>query len=88
MRCPSCDHDNRADRRFCVECGTTLAAGCASCGAASQPGEKFCGGCRAHLARLRGDAPAAQRETAEARRLYTEMGATAQTERLAQDTSP
>jgi class 3 adenylate cyclase/predicted ATPase len=49
MRCPSCDHDNRPDRRFCAECGTALAAVCASCGAANQPGEKFCGGCGARL---------------------------------------
>ena len=39
--------------------------------------------CRAHLARLRGQAPAARRELEEARRLYAEMGATAQVERLA-----
>jgi hypothetical protein len=41
--------------------------------------------CRAHLARLRGDAPAAQREIEEARRLYADMGATAQAERLAKE---
>ena len=29
MRCPSCDHDNRAERRFCAECGAALAAVCA-----------------------------------------------------------
>ena len=44
--------------------------------------------CRAHLARLRGDALAAQREIEEARRLYAEMGATAQAERLAKEISP
>ncbi len=49
MRCPSCDHDNRPERRFCTECGAALAAVCASCGAANQPGEKFCGGCGAAL---------------------------------------
>jgi class 3 adenylate cyclase/tetratricopeptide (TPR) repeat protein len=49
MRCPSCEHDNRLDRRFCAECGAALAAVCASCGAANQPGEKFCGGCGARL---------------------------------------
>jgi len=49
VRCPSCEHDNRADRRFCAECGAALAAVCASCGAANQPGEKFCGGCGARL---------------------------------------
>ena len=45
MRCPSCDRDNRADRRFCAECGTPLVTLCAVCGEANGPGEKFCGGC-------------------------------------------
>src|SRR5215470_4494424 len=49
MRCPSCDHENRAERRYCAECGATLAETCASCGAANEPGEKFCGGCGARL---------------------------------------
>jgi class 3 adenylate cyclase len=49
MRCPSCQHDNRAARRFCAECGKALAAPCASCGASNEPGEKFCGGCGAAL---------------------------------------
>jgi hypothetical protein len=44
--------------------------------------------CRAHLARLRGDRSAAQHEMAEARRLYAEMGATAQVERLAKEMVP
>jgi class 3 adenylate cyclase/tetratricopeptide (TPR) repeat protein len=41
--------------------------------------------CRAHLARLRADVPAAQHEFETARRLYAEMGATAQVERLAKE---
>jgi class 3 adenylate cyclase/tetratricopeptide (TPR) repeat protein len=41
--------------------------------------------CRAQLARLRGEAPAARREIDEARRLYAEMGANAQVERLAKE---
>ncbi len=49
MRCPSCDHHNRAERRFCAECGAALAAVCASCNAPNQPGEKFCGSCGARL---------------------------------------
>ena len=44
--------------------------------------------CRAHLARLRGDAMTVRGEIEAARRLYAEMGATAQAERLAKDTSP
>src|SRR5262249_32252508 len=49
MRCPSCNHDNRAERRFCGKCGAALAAPCASCGASNQPDEQFCGGCGARL---------------------------------------
>ncbi|HXQ21534.1 MAG TPA: hypothetical protein VN812_07665 [Candidatus Acidoferrales bacterium] len=43
--------------------------------------------CRAHLARLRGDPLAARREIEEARRLYAEMGATAQAARLKKEMS-
>jgi len=50
MRCPSCKHENRAERRFCAECGTALSLPCAACGATNDPGEKFCGGCGARLA--------------------------------------
>jgi len=49
MHCPSCNHDNRAQRRFCAECGAALAVLCAACGASNVPGEKFCGGCGASL---------------------------------------
>jgi ATP/maltotriose-dependent transcriptional regulator MalT len=41
--------------------------------------------CRAHLAALRGDAPAARQQLDAARRLYYDMGATAQVERLAKE---
>jgi hypothetical protein len=40
---------------------------------------------RAELARRCGDAPAARREVEKARRLWAEMGATAQVERLAKE---
>jgi class 3 adenylate cyclase/predicted ATPase len=49
MHCRSCSHDNRAERRFCAECGAALAALCAACGATNEPGEKFCGGCGERL---------------------------------------
>ncbi len=49
MRCPSCDHDNSSERRFCGECGTVLAVTCAACGASNGPGEKFCGCCGTRL---------------------------------------
>src|SRR5262252_2594488 len=41
MRCPSCHHDNRSDRRFCTQCGTKLAMGCPSCGAPIELAEKI-----------------------------------------------
>ena len=44
--------------------------------------------CRARLARLRGDAPFARREIEAARRLYAEIGATAQVERVGKQISP
>jgi class 3 adenylate cyclase/tetratricopeptide (TPR) repeat protein len=50
MRCPTCDHDNRAERRFCAECGAALAAACGTCGATNEHGAKFCGACGASLA--------------------------------------
>src|SRR5262249_37375266 len=49
VRCPSCGHANRLDRRFCAECGAALAASCTACSTANEPGEKFCGGCGARL---------------------------------------
>ena len=49
MRCDACGTENRADRRFCRECGTTLAVTCTACGAANEAGDKFCGNCGASL---------------------------------------
>ena len=45
MLCPSCKHENRADRKFCVRCGVGLELVCPSCGTRSEPGERFCGEC-------------------------------------------
>ena len=45
MKCPQCQLENRPGRRFCHECGASLAAACASCGFPNEAGEKFCGGC-------------------------------------------
>src|SRR5262245_64433109 len=49
LRCPSCGHSNRLDRRFCTECGSRLGPTCAACGAAVERSEKFCGSCGAPL---------------------------------------
>src|SRR5262249_14002823 len=45
MRCSKCGADNREGRKFCTQCGSTLAAKCPRCGAAVEPAEKFCGEC-------------------------------------------
>ena len=49
MQCPRCQHENRAGRKFCAECGASLALACPSCGFSNEPGEKFCGGCGTSL---------------------------------------
>jgi class 3 adenylate cyclase/tetratricopeptide (TPR) repeat protein len=54
MNCTVCGAENRADRKFCRECGNSLALACPNCGAHNDPGDKFCGSCGHGL----GDAPA------------------------------
>jgi len=49
VQCPQCQHENRAGRKFCSECGTPLALSCPACGFSNEPGEKFCGGCGTSL---------------------------------------
>ena len=49
MLCPRCRTDNREGRRFCAECGASLAPACPACGFSNEAGEKFCGGCGAPL---------------------------------------
>ncbi len=50
MTCQACGAENRADRRFCRECGASLVSGCPACGAANEPEDRFCGSCGASLA--------------------------------------
>ncbi len=45
MTCPSCNEQNPAGARFCINCGTRLAEACASCGAARIGAAKFCSEC-------------------------------------------
>ena len=59
MICSSCGTENKPGRRFCVECGTALAAACPSCGAAIDGIEKFCGSCGTPLASVAPLAPLA-----------------------------
>ncbi len=50
LPCASCGTPNEPGRKFCGECGASLAQTCPSCGAANTPGVKFCGECGAALA--------------------------------------
>ncbi len=50
MICSSCSTENRLDAKFCMECGTALAAGCPACGTTNPPGAKFCFECATPLA--------------------------------------
>ncbi|MBI3325760.1 MAG: AAA family ATPase [Nitrospinae bacterium] len=49
MRCSNCQHDNPADFRFCMRCGTKLEHVCPACGASLPPDSLFCGKCGTRL---------------------------------------
>jgi Adenylate and Guanylate cyclase catalytic domain/Double zinc ribbon len=66
--CPACGSQNEAGRKFCGECGVSLAIACPACGAANSPGVKFCGECGCRLAAESAPRPA---EPASERRLVT-----------------
>jgi class 3 adenylate cyclase/tetratricopeptide (TPR) repeat protein len=50
MQCESCGAENRADRRFCGQCGSPLTSACPTCGAANDATDRFCGSCGSPLA--------------------------------------
>src|SRR5262249_50378202 len=45
VRCPQCQTENRADRKFCAGCGAALERLCARCGFKNALSDRFCGGC-------------------------------------------
>ena len=45
MQCPQCHKENKAGRKFCSTCGSTLPLSCSSCGFDNEPDDQFCGGC-------------------------------------------
>jgi class 3 adenylate cyclase len=49
MRCSSCQHDNPADFRFCMRCGTKLGHACPGCGVSLPPESLYCGKCGLRL---------------------------------------
>ena len=74
MICSNCGTDNKAGRKFCVACGTPLAAACPNCGSAVDPRDVFCGECGSPLSvsapAIARQAPLAAAPVAE-RRLVT-----------------
>jgi class 3 adenylate cyclase/tetratricopeptide (TPR) repeat protein len=71
--CPNCGAENEAGRKFCGECGSSLARSCAACGSPNPSSVKFCGNCGAALdsAPAAARAPAPPREAAAERRLVS-----------------
>src|SRR5438093_1220132 len=49
MICATCGAENRVGRKFCADCGASLALACPACGAPNEPGERFCGECGARI---------------------------------------
>src|SRR5262249_51689941 len=45
MRCSNCGNENPADKKFCEDCGASLANRCPKCGAETTVGKRFCGEC-------------------------------------------
>jgi class 3 adenylate cyclase/tetratricopeptide (TPR) repeat protein len=69
--CPACGTENRAGRKFCVECGAALARTCPSCATPYEPGERFCGECGAALSAQPRDLPSPTPAPAAERRLVS-----------------
>ncbi len=57
MICPNCGGENGPERKFCGECGASLARVCAACGAANPTSAKFCGECGTSLGAASDAAP-------------------------------
>ncbi|MGD8486147.1 MAG: AAA family ATPase, partial [Chloroflexota bacterium] len=45
ITCARCSAENAAGRRFCDQCGASLATGCPHCGGENRPEARFCGDC-------------------------------------------
>jgi class 3 adenylate cyclase/predicted ATPase len=59
MICSNCGTENVTGAKFCLECGSSLAAACPRCGTANVPGAKFCVECGTNLAGATSDRAAA-----------------------------
>jgi hypothetical protein len=45
MRCSKCGSYSPAGKKFCADCGASLASNCPKCGAENPPSKRFCGDC-------------------------------------------
>ena len=72
-QCPSCQHENREEAKFCEECGAKLRLVCASCGQELRPSARFCDECGAAVAPSA--TPVAERQAAPPRLedMHTQM---------------
>jgi len=55
MKCPSCDHQNAIEAKFCEQCGAPLARACAICGAQVSSTAKYCAQCGTALSPIAND---------------------------------
>jgi class 3 adenylate cyclase len=60
MNCPNCQHNNRAEARFCENCGQPLERVCPNCHTPVNPDAKFCHNCGYQLTGAEPEARAAQ----------------------------
>jgi class 3 adenylate cyclase/tetratricopeptide (TPR) repeat protein len=85
VHCPNCGHDNRAQAKFCEECGAPLAQACPRCQAEVRPEARFCDACGQPL-----EAPTAPTAVEGERRIVTVLfadavGSTSMAERLGEE---
>jgi class 3 adenylate cyclase/tetratricopeptide (TPR) repeat protein len=57
VQCPQCQHENRAQAKFCEGCGTRLVLKCAECGTELGPSARFCSECGAPVTAPTATAP-------------------------------
>ena len=71
VSCAACGSANETGRKFCGECGSSLARACPSCGTPNASGVKFCGECGTPLAETAATSPAVTAAPAAERRLVS-----------------
>jgi class 3 adenylate cyclase len=57
MKCPSCQHENPENAKFCNGCGQKLELNCPKCQKTNPPGSRFCNECGQALTALEATAP-------------------------------